>query len=89
MLWNLNKKIKYCNECDINDKENLYLIFGDGGTGTLIIDNIFSCSDHNIFGLINIKLNSLYIYFYIKFFWKEFVKFHFNGSTIGNIKKKI
>jgi type I restriction-modification system DNA methylase subunit len=87
-FYTSSEKIKYCNECDINDKENLYLIFGTGGNGSLFIDNIFSCSADNIISSIDNKLNCLYTYFYIKIFWTEFIKFHFNGSTMGHIKKE-
>lgn len=83
-FYTSSEKIKYCNECDINDKENLYLIFGTGGNGSLFIDNIFSCSADNIISSIDNKLNCLYTYFYIKIFWTEFIKFHFNGSTMGS-----
>jgi len=87
-FYTSSDKIKYCDECDINDKENLYLIFGTGGKGSLFIDNKFSCSGDNIIGLINNKLTAIYIYSYIKLFWDEFIKFHFNGSTLGHIKKE-
>jgi len=87
-FYTSSNNIKYCNELDIDDTENKYLIFGDGGIGSLFIDNQFSCSDHNIVCYTDDNYLTEYIYYYIKKYWKEFVKFHFNGSTIGNIKKE-
>jgi type I restriction-modification system DNA methylase subunit len=87
-FYSSSDKIKYCNECDFNDDKNLYLIFGSGGEGSLFIDNHFSCSGDNIFGTVKDKLSAIYIYSYIKTFWKEFIYFHFNGSTMRHIKKE-
>ena len=80
--------IKKCDILDINDEKIQYLVFGDGGTGSLFIDNKFTYSDHNIVCYTDNNLQTFYIYLYIKKYWKEFIKFHFNGSTIGNIKKE-
>lgn len=80
--------VKFSDVCDIDDDKNKYLIFGDGGAGSLFIDNKFSCSDHNIIAYSDNNFQTEYIYYYIKRFWNEFIKFHFSGSTIGNIKKE-
>jgi len=86
-FYTSSNTIKYSNTCDINDDKNDYLIFGTGGNGSLFIDNQFSCSADNMVCLVKTKLMSMYYYCYIKYFWEEFIRFHFNGSTMGHIKK--
>ena len=87
-FYTSSDKIKFSNICDIDDDKNKYLIFGDGGVGSLFIDNKFARSDHNIIAVGTNNTMTEYIYYYIKKYWVEFIKFHFSGSTIGNIKKE-
>ena len=46
-FYTSSDKVKKCSELDYKDDE-LKLIFGDGGHGSLFMDTKFSCSDHNI-----------------------------------------
>jgi hypothetical protein len=85
-FYTSSDKIKKCKECDFNDDE-LKLIFGDGGNGSLFIDKQFSCSDHNIVVTIKNKLLLLYLYYYIKNNWNDYIKKIFNGSVIKNLSK--
>ncbi len=87
-FYTSSNKIKYCDICDINDKDSTYLIFGTGGNGSLFIDNQFSCSADNLVCSVNNNLIGIYSYYYVKIFWDEFVDYHFNGSTMGHIKKE-
>ena len=87
-FYTSSDNIKKCGECQINDNKNKYLIIGTGGNGSLFIDNNFSYSADNIVCFTENNIITMYIYYYIKVFWKEFIKFHFNGSTMGHIKKE-
>jgi type I restriction-modification system DNA methylase subunit len=81
--------IKKCIECDYISNE-LLLIFGTGGKGSLFIDNNFSCSGDNFVCEINEKLTKehiWYIYQYIKSNWNQFIFKMFNGSTLGHLNK--
>jgi type I restriction-modification system DNA methylase subunit len=80
--------IKFSDVCDIDDNKNKYLIFGTGGNGSLFIDNEFSCSTDNLVAFGKKNIETEYIYYYIKNYWTEFIKFNFNGSTMGHIKKE-
>ncbi len=86
-FYTSSDKIKKCDTCDFNDKQ-LKIIFGDGGKGSLFIDNKFSCSDHNIVCITNDINETLYIYNYIKNNWDDFIEKMFNGSVLGNIGKE-
>ena len=86
-FYTSSDKIKKCNECDFTDNE-LKLIFGDGGKGSLFIDNHFSCSDHNIVCTIKNIYETYYIYDYIKNNWNDFIERMFNGSVLCNIGKE-
>ena len=86
-FYTSSDKIKKCNECDFNDDE-LKIIFGDGGKGSLFIDNHFSCSDHNIICTTKNIYETYYIYDYIKNNWDDFIERMFNGSVLGNIGKE-
>ncbi len=83
-FYTSSDKIKRCTECDIKSDKKL-LIFGDGGKGSLFIDNEFTCSDHNIVCEVDNEIMTEYIYNYIKNNWKKFVFKLFNGSVLGNI----
>ncbi len=85
-FYTSSDKIKYCIECDIDD-ENLNLIFGTGGRGSLFIDNKFSCSADNFVCYTDNDDKTKYIYNYIKNNWKKFLFKMFNGSTLGHINK--
>jgi len=84
-FYRSSNDIKYSDICEIKDK--LYIILGNGGEGCLFIDNQFSCSDHVFVFSANTELLNLYIYYYLKSTWSEFIKKLFNGSTLGNINK--
>ena len=86
-FYTSSDKIKKCEECDFDD-DKLKLIFGTGGTGSLFIDDKFSCSADNFVCTTKDKYNLLYIYDYIKTNWVTFIDKMFNGSTIGHIKKE-
>lgn len=81
-FYTSSEKIKYCNECDYDE---LCIIFGNGGNGSLFLDTQFSCSDHNFVCVTKDKDTTIYVYNYIKSIWGEFVKKLFNGSTLANI----
>lgn len=83
-FYTSSDKIKKCTELDYKD-DDLKLIFGTGGNGSLFIDTNFSCSGDNIVCNIDNKLMTQYVYFYIKNNWNEFIFRMFNGSTIGHI----
>jgi len=85
-FYTSSDKIKKCSECDFND-DKLKLIFGTGGTGSLFIDDKFSCSADNFVCTIKDKYDLLYIYDYIKTNWDIFISRMFNGSTLGHINK--
>jgi hypothetical protein len=85
-FYTSSDKIKKCDECDFNDNE-LKLIIGTGGTGSLFIDNKFSCSADNFVCSTKYKYELLYIYDYIKLNWNDFIDRMFNGSTLGHINK--
>ena len=87
-FYTCSSTIGKCDALDINDNQNLQLVFGTGGAGSLFIDNMFSCSADNIVCYTDNNLQTNYIYYYIKKYWDEFIKFHFNGSTLGHIKKE-
>jgi type I restriction enzyme S subunit len=80
--------VKFSDICDVDDNKIKYLIFGTGGNGSLFIDNQFSCSTDNFVIYTDNNTETEYIYYYIKKYWDEFIKFNFNGSTMGHIKKE-
>lgn len=78
--------IKKCDFLDFSDK--LCLVIGNGGKGSVFIDNTFSVSDH-MFVLSNNDDNLIYyLYYYLKNNWNKIVKENFNGSTLCNISKE-
>jgi type I restriction-modification system DNA methylase subunit len=83
-FYTSSDKVRKCTELDYKD-DDLKLIFGDGGNGSLFLDTKFTCSDHNLVCITNNKLITQYLYFYIKNNWNEFIFRMFNGSVIGNI----
>jgi type I restriction-modification system DNA methylase subunit len=87
-FYTSSDRIKFSDICDIDDDKNKYLIFGTGGNGSLFIDNQFSCSTDNLVVVGKTNEETEYVYYYIKKYWKEFIKFNFNGSTMGHIKKE-
>jgi hypothetical protein len=86
-FYTSSDKIKKCDECDFNDDE-LKIIMGTGGVGSLFIDTKFTCSSDNFVITTNNIYNTLYIYDYIKNNWDIFVKKMFGGSTLGHINKE-
>ena len=85
-FYTSSDKIKKCNECDFKDDE-LKLIFGTGGDGSLFLDNKFSCSTDNFVCFTeNINITK-YLYHYIKYNWVKFVSSLYSGSTIKHITK--
>ena len=85
-FYTSSDKIKKCDECDFDDDE-LKLIFGTGGVGSLFIDNKFTCSTDNFVCVTKNKDLTMYIYDYIKTNWMDFANKMFNGSTLGHINK--
>ena len=85
-FYTSSDKIKKCDECDFNSNK-FKLIFGTGGTGSLFIDDKFSCSADNFVCTTENKYDMLYIYDYIKTNWKDFINKMFNGSTLGHVNQ--
>jgi type I restriction enzyme S subunit len=85
-FYTSSEKIKLCDFVDF--KNDLCLIVGTGGNGSLFLDNNFSCSSDNF--VCTTKNNDLtkYIYNYLKCEWTESKKKLFNGSTIGHLNKE-
>ena len=82
--------IKKCDECDF-DEEEMLLIMGTGGKGSLFVDSKFSCSADNFVCSVKnnyTKEHLYYIYQYIKNNWKSFCSSKLlYGSVIKNINK--
>lgn len=85
-FYTSSDKIKYCDFVDNND--DLCLILGTGGVGSLFMDHEFSCSADNFTFTTKLKSLTKYIYYYLKSIWKEFTRKMFNGSTLGHINKE-
>jgi type I restriction-modification system DNA methylase subunit len=85
-FYTSSDKIKRCDECDFTDNE-LKIIMGTGGVGSLFIDTKFTCSSDNFVITTDNIYNTLYIYDYIKNNWKSFIDKMFGGSTLGHINK--
>ena len=86
-FYTSSDKIKKCDECDYTD-DDLKLIFGTGGTGSLFVDNHFSCSSDNFVCKVKNNITAQYIYYYLKNNWNDFIYRMFNGSTLGHINKE-
>jgi len=84
-FYTSSEAIKYSNFHDINGE--LYIIIGTGGRGSLFLDNTFSCSNDNFIIKCKLDIETIYIYYYLKSRWNEFIKKLFNGSTLGHINK--
>lgn len=78
--------IKKCDFIDYDD--DLCIIFGTGGKGSLFIDSKFSCSADNFVCYTNDDKMTKYIYYNLKNNWDTFVSRMFNGSTLGHINKE-
>jgi len=85
-FYTSSDKIKKCDECDFKD-EQLKIIFGTGGTGSLFLNNKFSCSADNLVCTTKDDKLSEYIFNYIQNNWNNFTYRLFNGSTLGHINK--
>jgi type I restriction enzyme, S subunit len=85
-FYTSSDKIKYCDFVDYDD--DLCLVLGNGGTGSLFLDDTFSCSDHNFVMSNKNKITTEYIYNYLKCIWDNFTKKLLNGSTLANISKE-
>jgi restriction endonuclease S subunit len=86
-FYTSSDKIKKCKECDFNDDE-LKLILGTGGNGSIFIDKQFSCSSDNFIITIKNKLLLLYLYYYIKNNWNDYINKLFSGSVIKHLTKE-
>lgn len=86
-FYTSSDKIKKCDECDFKD-DQLKIIFGDGGKGSIFLDDKFSCSDHNIVCINKDEKITQYIYNYIHNNWANFIFRLFNGSVLGNIGRE-
>ena len=86
-FYTSSDKIKKCDECDFKD-DQLKIIFGDGGKGSIFLDDKFSCSDHNIVCINKDEKITRYIYNYIHNNWANFIFRLFNGSVLGNIGRE-
>ena len=84
-FYTSSEKIKKSDCCDYED--DLKLIFGTGGKGSLFLDKDFSCSGDNFVCAIKNKNKLLYTYNYLKNSWALFINLLFNGSTLGHINK--
>ena len=80
-FYTSSNKVKYCDVADYSDN-NLILI-GNGGIGSIYIDNEFSCSDHMFVLKSNI---ATYCYWILLNFRTELYD-NMNGSTIRNLGK--
>lgn len=85
-FYTSSDKIKYCDFVDY--KDDLCLILGTGGAGSLFMDDEFSCSADNFTFMTKSKNMTKYLYYYIKCIWNEFIRKMFNGSTLGHINKE-
>ena len=86
-FYTSSDKIKRCDECDFTDNE-LKIIMGTGGVGSLFIDTKFTCSSDNFVITTDNIYKTLYIYDYIKNNWDSFIDKMFGGSTLGHINKE-
>jgi len=86
-FYTSSDKIKKCDECDFKD-DQLKIVFGTGGVGSLFLNNKFSCSADNLVCTTKDDKLSEYIYNYIQNNWKNFTYRLFNGSTLGHINKE-
>jgi type I restriction-modification system DNA methylase subunit len=85
-FYTSSDKIKKCKECDFTDNE-LKIILGTGGNGSLFIDKQFTCSGDNFIIMVKNELLLLYIYYYIKNNWDDYIDKMFSGSVIGHVNK--
>jgi type I restriction-modification system DNA methylase subunit len=84
-FYTSSEKVKKCDELDY--KEEL-LIIGDGGNANIQIDNMFSCSDHNILCKSNNEsIINKYIYYYL-LNNMDLLAEKFNGVGLKNISKE-
>jgi type I restriction-modification system DNA methylase subunit len=86
-FYTSSDKIKKCDVQDYND-DQLKIIFGTGGRGSLFMDKMFSCSADNIICVTENQYYTMYIYYYIKYNWTDYVDKMFTGSTLGHVNKE-
>lgn len=73
-------------KCDVADYKENIIVVGDGGMGSIYIDDMFSCSDHN--HLITSKNAIKNFFFYACLIVKRVELFeNMTGSTIKNLSK--
>jgi len=85
VYYTSSQKIKYSNYLDIDNE--LCIILGTGGEGSLYLDNNFGMSQHMFaFNCENIHLTT-YIYYYLKYNWDKLYEKCFNGSTLKCLNK--
>jgi restriction endonuclease S subunit len=80
-----SQKIKYSDYLDIQDE--LCIIIGTGGAGSLYIDTTFGMSQHMFAFNNKIKEITLYLYYYLKYNWNRLYEECFNGSTLKCLNK--
>ena len=70
----------YCDNKDIND---MHIIMGTGGLGSIHIADMFSCSNDNI--IISSDINLHFIYFLLKIHFDNIYNNCFNGSVLKHL----
>jgi restriction endonuclease S subunit len=85
-FYTSSEKVKKCNFLDFKDE--LCIIIGTGGKGSLFLDKNFSCSADNFVCITDNDNLTTYLYYYLKFNWDKFLYKMFNGSTLGHINKE-
>jgi type I restriction-modification system DNA methylase subunit len=85
-FYTSSEKIKYCDFLDVKDEVNI--ILGTGGKGSLFLDDTFSCSADNFVIKTDDENLTAYIYYYLQTKWEQFIDKLFNGSTLGHINKE-
>lgn len=85
VYYTSSQKIKYSNYLDIDNE--LCIIIGTGGEGSLYLDDNFGMSQHMFaFNCENIHLTT-YVYYYLKHNWDKLYDKCFNGSTLKCLNK--
>jgi type I restriction enzyme S subunit len=85
-FYTCSDKIKKCNTADIKNK--LCLIIGHSGNGCLFLDDNFSTLLTNHILSCKNKLDVIYIYYYLKYYWIAFYNKCYSGSTVKNTSDK-
>ena len=85
-FYTSSDKIKKCDYVDYKDE--LCLIIGNGGKGSLFMDKNFSCSADNFICQTEPKYTLEYMYYSLIIMWDNLIKNTMQGSTLTHINKE-